>query len=324
MKQKFIRHYNGITESLELGLEENWTYIHYTKGTVEKTACVLNNSQESLDDFLEDFYKENLVSEEIIKDVHKFLQNEKNLVSSQWSKFVDFLLRTMSLQIVFGITILIAVIVGYKLGTKLDSHFHLYPLFTLIGLFAGMGIGGLTIYFLVLKYFKPEKTGKANTEPFPSIKKRKKAESENIPVINATLDDVRQAIRTFSKQLPKGVYRTILVGDDNRIDFKQLIPILGGIPEKNFYMSKETYDLFEEKDKLIPFEMDIVQKAVDQYVREHHKFPVLEYDPLKRINYFDLCQEAYLKSKPQTTFYLTDLDGMITHIKPNIQRKERR
>lgn len=321
MKQKFIRHYGEITESLELGLEENWTYIHYKKGTVEKTACVLNNSQEALEDYLENFYKENLVSEEIIKDVHKFLQNEQNSVGSQWRKFVDFLLRTMSLQIVFGITVIIAVFAGYKLGTKLDSRFGRFPLFTVTGLFAGIGIGGLTIYSMVLKYFNPEKADKTNTNPMASVKK---TEAENIPPINATLDDVRHAVRIFSKQLPKGVYRTILVGDDNQIDFTQLIPILGGMPAKKFYMSKETYDLFEEKDKQIPFEMDTVQKAVDQFVKEHHRFPVLEYDPLRRINYFALCQEHYLKSKPQITFYLTDLDGMITHIKPNIKLKERR
>ncbi len=36
-------------------------------------------------------------------------------------------------------------------------------------------------------------------------------------------------------------------------------------------MSKETYDLFEENEKQIAAEMDIVQNAVDQYVKDHKR-----------------------------------------------------
>lgn len=149
--------------------------------------------------------------------------------------------------------------------------------------------------------------------------KTKTNQPHNYPIIDLTVEQVRKAIRTFTDQLPKGVYRTILVKEDNEIDFNQLAHILGGLPSEKFYMSKETYDLFTENEKLIAYEVDVVQRAVDQYVKENKTFPVLPYDPLKRINYFELMQKNLLKTEPQTQFYLTDLDGMITHVKPDIK-----
>lgn len=322
MKHQFIKNDNGSKELLELDLKENLTYIHYSKGSKEKTACVLKSSQVSLENYLDTFFKENHVSEEIIKDVRKFFTNQNKNTGPQWREVIDFLLKSLSLNIVFGVIAAFAVYGGYKLGTYLDNRSNWYPLFTICGFLAGMGIGGLTIYSMVIKYFKPDIADKktANSQPAPTQKIHQE-NAANIPTIHVTIDEVRQAIRKFSDQLPKGVYRTILVKDDNQIDFTPLISILGGLPDKNFYMSKETYDLFEEKDKLIPYEMDIVQKAVDQYVKEHKKFPVLPHDPLRRINYFELCQEHFLKSTPQTTFYLTDLEGMITHIKPKLRER---
>jgi hypothetical protein len=158
---------------------------------------------------------------------------------------------------------------------------------------------------------------------FKQHKQTKSAKSKNYPIIDISIDQVRKAIRAFSDRLPKGVYRTILVKDDNEIDFNQLAHILGGLPSEKFYMSKETYDLFTENEKLIAFEMDLVQKAVDQYVKENNHFLILPFDPLRRINYFELIQKHLLKSQPQTQFYLTDLDGMVTHIKPDTKAPER-
>lgn len=320
MKQKFSRQFDRTTEMLELGLEESWTYIHYAKGSKEKTACVLKNDDESLEDYLEKFFKENAVSDEIKKDVRKFLKNEENLVSSNWKEFTNFLMKALSLHMVFGVAIALAIYGGYRLGTLLDDRYDIYPLFTAIGFIAGIAIGGLVAYTMVIKYFKsPSKSANGKEK---DKAKDSSSDLQKHPVIDVSIDDVRQAVRTFSDQLPKGVYRTILVNDDNSVDFKQLVHILGGIPSKKFYMSKETYDLFEEKDKLIPYEMDLVQKAVDQYVKEQRQYPMLKFDPLHRVNYFQLIQEHYLKSPPQTQFYITDLDGLITHIKPGKKATE--
>jgi hypothetical protein len=41
------------------------------------------------------------------------------------------------------------------------------------------------------------------------------------PIIDVTKEQVRNTIRTYSDELPKGVYRTIVVKDDDySIDFK--------------------------------------------------------------------------------------------------------
>ncbi|MED4227590.1 DUF3939 domain-containing protein [Neobacillus cucumis] len=136
------------------------------------------------------------------------------------------------------------------------------------------------------------------------------------PTIDVTLEEVRKAVRKFSDSLPKGVFRTILVQEDNSIDFEKLVPHVGGVPCKKFYMSRETYDLFDENDKQIPTEMDLVQKAVDLYVQDHKEYPMLNFDPQHKVNYYLLLKEHYLKKAPDTQFYITDLDGLITHIKP--------
>ncbi|WP_286231173.1 DUF3939 domain-containing protein [Neobacillus mesonae] len=163
------------------------------------------------------------------------------------------------------------------------------------------------VVYFIIKFFTP---------PNQKGIKNEQAAAKNYPTIDVTLDDVRMAIRKFSERLPKGVYRTILVEDDHSIDFHQLAPILGGIPTKKFYMSKETYDLFEEDERHIPPAMDMVQKAVDLYVEERKEFPMLSYDPQRRVNYYQLLQEKYLKAAPEIQFYITELDGLITHNRP--------
>ncbi|MEH7417723.1 DUF3939 domain-containing protein [Neobacillus drentensis] len=199
---------------------------------------------------------------------------------------------------------------GIKMGAILENWYEIDSTFTLIGIFLGIGFGGLTIYSIIHKYSKMpvEKT---------NLDKKSNLDSFNqYPTIEVTLEQVRKAVRAYSDTLPKGVFRTILVQDDHSIDFEKLAPHLGGIPSKKFYMSKETYDLFEENEKLIPIEMDMVQKAVDQYVKDHKEYPMLKFDPQHRVNYYLLLQEHYLKKAPVTQFYITDLDGLITHISP--------
>jgi hypothetical protein len=320
MRHKFTKNLGRVTEKLEFGFEEKWIYVHYKKGDLEKTACLLKNENKSEEEYLNGFFEENKVSEEMKNEVKTFFSNGKNYSREHWNEFTSFLIKALSLNMVFGITIAISVFGGYKLGDLLDDRYGIYPVFTLIGTFLGIGIGGATVYSMVQKYFKP------------SIQKDNEAEGKNLyvvqkddnsyPIIDVTIEGVRKAIRAFSDNLPKGVYRTILVQEDNSIDFKQLAPILGGMPSKKYYMSKETYDLFEESEKQIAMEIDIVQKAVDFYVKEHKEFPMLKFDPLHKINYFQLKQEHFLKEEPKTQFYLTDLDGLITHIKPQKKKLE--
>jgi hypothetical protein len=146
--------------------------------------------------------------------------------------------------------------------------------------------------------------------------KQEPTTTRSYPIIDVTKDQVRNAIRTYSDELPKGVYRTIVVNDDYSIDFSKLTHILKGIPSKPFYMSKETYDVFEEFEKDIPAIMDQVQKAVDAYKRDHQQYPIIQYDSHKKVNYYLLRNEHYLHFKPEIDFYITEYDGIISHIKP--------
>jgi hypothetical protein len=185
-----------------------------------------------------------------------------------------------------------------------------------------IGIIGLAGFVIFRKYFK--KTGEKNVELIQKESNllNEPTKNKDYPIIDVTIDQVRKAVRQFSDNLPKGVYRTILVQEDNSIDFNQLAHILGGIPSKKFYMSKETYDLFEESERKIPVEMDIVQKAVDLYVKERKEYPMLRFDPNRRVNYYQLIQDHYLKSAPEIQFYITELDGLISHVKPEKRKME--
>lgn len=319
MRHKFTKDLGRVAENLELGFEEKFIYVHYTKGKIEKTACILKNNDKTKAEYLEPFFEENKVSEEMKKEVRKFLDNEKNFNNEHWSEFTHFLMKTLSLNMVFGLTIALTVFGFYKIGSFLDHRYDFEPWLTIIFTLIGIGIGGLTGYVMVQKYFKkPIKTNPQNE--FES--QRELNDKTDYPIVDVTIDQVRKAIRQYSDNLPKGVYRTIIVQDDNSIDFKQIAKILGGIPSKKFYMSKETYDLFEENEKKIPAEMDLIQKAVDLYVKERKEYPMLRFDPERRVNYYQLIQENYLKSAPETQFYITELDGLITHIKPKKKKLE--
>ncbi|SEN10816.1 Protein of unknown function [Mesobacillus persicus] len=187
----------------------------------------------------------------------------------------------------------------------MEQLLGVYPASTVIGVLLALVIVGV-ISFLILYKDKPS----------PNVKKSGKKDNAEWPIIDVTLEEVIKAVRSFSEGLPKGVYRTILVKDDFSIDFNQLTSILHGIPSKPFYMSKETYDIFEEREKDIPPIIDRVQKAVDQYVKDQNKYPMLPYDPLRRVNYYLLIQEHYLDTMPEVELYITDYDGLISHHKP--------
>jgi F0F1-type ATP synthase assembly protein I len=319
MKHKFKVDLGRITENLELGFEEKWLYVYYQKGSIEKTACLLKNENKSDEEYLEGFFEENEVTNEMKKEVNAFFKDGKNHKNDQWTEFTNFLTKAVSLNMVFVFTIGLSVYGGYKLGTIMDAHYHTNPTYTSIGTILGIIIAGITVHSMVQKYFKnPLQKGKKEIISLNAGQN----DNKSFPVIDVPIEGVRKAVREFSDNLPKGVYRTILVQEDNSIDFKQLALLLGGIPSKNYYMSKETYDLFEENEKQIPIEMDLVQKAVDLYVKEKKEYPMLKFDPHHRVNYFQLKQDHYLKVTPETQFYITDLDGLITHIRPEKKKME--
>jgi hypothetical protein len=300
-----------MTESIEIGIEESWIHIHYTRDKIEKTVYALKSSEITVEAYFEKFFEENRVTEEMRKDVREFLQNQKQPTNLHYQEFKSFLSKAISLHLVFGVTIALVVFGGYELGLSLDQYYQEYPRFTVIGFFLGVVIGGLLTFIIGQKY-----TVRSKNRQIFKAQPGNLTENEPSSTIEVSMDDVRKAVRKFSARLPQGVFQSILVKDDNSIDFKQLSHIIGGIPSKNFYMSKETYELFEEHEKLIAREMDIVQKAVDLYVMENKEYPILNYDPFRKVNYFKLISGHYLKTPPKVDFYISQYDGMICRIKP--------
>lgn len=181
------------------------------------------------------------------------------------------------------------------IGCLSDLKFELFPYLTILGSVAGL------VQFIILHGWDGKKT---------------KEIPKTWPIIETSVDEIKKAVRSYSEHLPKGVYRTILVKEDNRIDVEQLAPILKGIPSRNFYMSKETYDIFTEEEKNLAITIDKVQKAVDLYVKEHKEYPVLPFDPLHRVNYYQLLNAHCLDTQPDIELYITNYDGLITHKKP--------
>ncbi|GAM14639.1 DUF3939 domain-containing protein [Mesobacillus selenatarsenatis] len=181
------------------------------------------------------------------------------------------------------------------IGYLIDLVFDLIPYVTILG-----SVGGLALYIL----FTDRKREIPNDTP------------KVWPIIETSVEEIKKAVRIYSEQLPKGVYRTILVKEDNSIDVEQLAPILKGIPSQNFYMSKETYDIFDEDEKYLALTIDKVQKAVDLYVRENKEYPMLPYDPLNRVNYYQLSKAHCLDTLPEIELYITNYDGLVTHKKP--------
>lgn len=131
--------------------------------------------------------------------------------------------------------------------------------------------------------------------------------------VTVTLPQVKQAIRRFEEDMPAPINRTALIMDDKRIDMSRLKRYLGGIPNQNFYMSRETYEIFEEEDKLVPYYLDLVQAAVDNYISDTGKLPLLEDAWLPEVHYRLLSSERYLKETPPFPLYITDEEMMLTH-----------
>ncbi|GGF64258.1 hypothetical protein GCM10010912_06630 [Paenibacillus albidus] len=139
---------------------------------------------------------------------------------------------------------------------------------------------------------------------------KKYPESDHVTV---TLPQVRQAVRQFEEEMPHPINRTVLIQEDKSIDLTRLKRYLGGVPRQKFYMSRETYEIFEEADKLVPYYLDLVQSAVDNYISDTGKLPLIEDAWLPEVHYRLLSAESYLKETPPFPLYITDEEMMLTH-----------
>ncbi|WP_082234694.1 DUF3939 domain-containing protein [Halobacillus massiliensis] len=148
-------------------------------------------------------------------------------------------------------------------------------------------------------------------------KRRKLAEDQKeLEIKDLSIHDVRRAVHRYASLKPNGVPLSVIIKDDLTIDYQLLAPYIDGIPEKNYYMSRETYELFEEEDLQLAKDLDLVQQAVDRYMQQTNELPVINGDPYKKVSYFKLEGAHLLPERPEREFYLTDEEFMITYQKP--------
>lgn len=147
-------------------------------------------------------------------------------------------------------------------------------------------------------------------------KKKEKQKEEKFPIKDLSLEEVRYAIREYSRTLPPNVPLKVIINEDLSIDYTLLAPILKAIPKKKYYMSKETYDLFEEGEKHIAEELDYVQRAVDSYIDQKKELPIIDYDPDRKVNFYKLQQLGLINERPKRDFYITDQEELVTTKKP--------
>lgn len=141
-----------------------------------------------------------------------------------------------------------------------------------------------------------------------------KKQSKPFARLDLTHQDVREAINQYEATLAElGLNRTVLIQDDHQINFELMASFLGGIPTKKFYMSRETYEIFEEEDKHIPVCLDVVQRAVDDYIITNNKLPVIDNCCNRRVNFDLLINNHNLKEKPSIPIFISDQQDLVTH-----------
>lgn len=140
-------------------------------------------------------------------------------------------------------------------------------------------------------------------------------EENGQPIRSISIEEVRRAAAAFAKEKPDGVHFSVLIKGDNEIDYRFLLPYLKAVPQESYYMSRETYEIFDDKD--FAQTIDRIQRAVDKYIDFEGKFPIVDGNPEMKISYVKL--QPYLKEHPSFETYLTAEENLITWRKPLIQ-----
>ncbi|WP_053220406.1 DUF3939 domain-containing protein [Virgibacillus senegalensis] len=148
-------------------------------------------------------------------------------------------------------------------------------------------------------------------------KKNKKpkidSQQKQLPVRPVSISEVKDAIRRYSAELASEIPLQVIIKEDRTIDYQLLAPYLEAEPEQTYYMSRETYEIFEEKDKQLAEDLDKVQQAVDHYRDQTGNLPIIEGDPYRKVSYLKLEKLGLLSRRPERPFFITDDEDMITH-----------
>lgn len=144
----------------------------------------------------------------------------------------------------------------------------------------------------------------------------KKEKTKTYPVKDISLQDVRQAIRRYMNNLPDQTPLSVLINDDLTINFHELAPYLEAIPIQTYYMSRETYDIFDENQRHLAEDLDYTQRAVDQYIELTNELPVIHGDPYLKVSYHKLMKRGLITYRPPHEFYIDPKDHLINYTKP--------
>ncbi|MGM0523885.1 MAG: DUF3939 domain-containing protein [Bacillota bacterium] len=144
---------------------------------------------------------------------------------------------------------------------------------------------------------------------------RKKKE-KTYPVKDVSLHELKQAIRQYMNALPDHVPLSMLINDDLTINYYELAPYLNAIPVQTYYMSKETYDIFDEDQRHLAENLDYTQRAVDQYIDLTGEIPVIHGDPYLKVSYHKLMKRGLITYRPPHEFYIDPKDHLINFKKP--------
>ncbi|MDL4842787.1 DUF3939 domain-containing protein [Aquibacillus rhizosphaerae] len=145
----------------------------------------------------------------------------------------------------------------------------------------------------------------------------KPKQKKDYPFINISLPEIKRAIQKYSLELPDDIPLSVIINDDLSIDYHLLAPILKGIPKEKYFMSRETYEIYEEQDYKLALEIDMVQKAVDNYMKQTDDLPVIHGDPYKKVSFHKLEKLDLIDYRPAYDFYVTNEEYLITNEKPN-------
>lgn len=144
----------------------------------------------------------------------------------------------------------------------------------------------------------------------------KKKKQRVYPAKDISLHELKQGIRQYMNDLPNEVPLSTLINDDLTINYQELAPYLNAIPIQTYYMSKETYDIFDENQHHLAENLDYIQRAVDQYINLTNELPVIHGDPYLKVSYHKLMKRGLITYRPTHEFFIDPKDHLINYKKP--------
>lgn len=147
--------------------------------------------------------------------------------------------------------------------------------------------------------------------------KSNKTKQSKYPMKDISIDELKKSIREYSSNLSKSIPLSVIINDDLSINYQLLAPILKAFPENQYYMSRETYEIFKEEDYQLAVNLDKIQLAVDRYLEQTNKLPVISGDPYKKVSFYKLEKLDLIDERPDEEFYITDEENLITYNKPS-------